>query len=597
MPRPDWEIERYILEHYDELAGVGKIQSWEEHFKRFVSIIWGRPECKRKFLWNPYAERMLDGARKHKFLGISGHASSGKTEFGGIWALANFFIKPLKTKVFVTSTSLEESRMRIWGVIEAYWNEAEEFFKAYGSNNMPGKLVSSKGKILGVDLQTRKVNSLTGVALIAGGKGQDKDASTKIGFKAERVILIGDELPLLTHKLYEAADSNLFANPDFQMIGIGNLTSIFDPFGVFAEPAAGWDSITEDMLGWETKRGYCIRFNGEHSPNVVAGKELYPGLLTLEKLDEYKRKLGERSPGYYRMIKSFPCPTGQVDYIYSEPELVKNMAAQKGTPWLERPTPLAFLDPAFSHGGDRAAAAFGLFGKVQHPVTRSTYYVLEKTETIDLMIKVEARHKTLDRNQQLAEMYKKECEARGVAVMNRGVDSTGGGDPFATVLALTMGQGVLSVSFAGAASEKAVSATDRRTGKERFKNRVSELWYIGKEFLVSNQIRGLDAVTMQELCARTYKEIGDKVKVESKDDMKERTNGRSPDFADAWVGLIEVARQRFGFTPAARAKAVPKASAAHSDPFVEYLSPKSRRRYEPEMVGSFVEKGSGWGDY
>lgn len=593
---PDWLIEALILKNYDTYVAKKNVEvmPWEEHFMEFVKAIWGRKECGYKFIWNPYAKRMLEGARKHKFLGVSGHASSGKSQFLAIWVISKFLIDPANTKALVTSTSLQDSRGRVWGVIEKYWEEARVFLEQWGP--LPGKLVSSSGKIVGT--LTGKADDLVGIALVAGGKGNDGEASTKIGFKASgSLILAADELPLLTHKLYDSA-TNLLANKGFQMIGTGNLTSIFDPFGLFVEPEGGWDSVTEDDYEWKTKvGGYCIRFDGEQSPNVKAKQMIYPGILDTQELSEIKERYGLRSPGYYRMIKSFPCPTGNIDSIYTEPELNHNMVAKSGSPWLDRPIPLAFLDPSFSQGGDRAAAAFGLLGYVQHPVTRQQVQVLEKTATLDLMKDVNARHPDKDRNEQLAELFIKECDKREVAVHDRGADITGGGDPFSTILTMKMGAGMTGVSFAGAASDMRISATDKRTGKDRFANRVSELWFIGKEFISSEQIKGLDPTTMLEMCARTYKEIGSRVLVEKKLDMKKRTNGRSPDFADAWVGLIEVARRRYGFTPSARAKQLPPKSAAPSNPYAFMFAPAvpERQTMRDQAVSSFSGSSS-WGE-
>lgn len=594
-PRPDYHIERDILRNYEarRLIPKNQLKSWEEHFKTFVSLIWDGPNTKYRFTWNPYAERILENIRSHRFLGVSGHASSGKSQFGAIWAIANFLIDPEHTKVLVTSTSLQESRMRIWGVIEKYWTEAESYFSQFGGG-MPGKLVTSSGKIVGN--MNGKADDLIGLSLIAGGKGNDGDASTKIGFKAGKLILVADELPLLTHKLYDAA-TNLLSNDGFQMLATGNLTSVFDPFGLFTEPADGWASITEDDMEWRTKiGGYCIRFDGEKSPNVIAGRELYKGLLTQTGLDEIRAKFGERSPGFYRMVKSFPCPTGAIDTIYSEPELVSRLCGKGDTPWLRKPTPIAFLDPSFSKGGDAAAASFGLIGDAQ--INGVTLQVLEKTDTIDLMMRVEAQHKTKDRNEQLADLFIFECEKRGIAIRDRGVDATGGGDPFATILAMKMGHGFQLVSFAGGASDMPVSATDKRKGKDRFGNRVSELWYVGKEFVASGQIRGLDPATMREMCDRTYKELGNKVYVEPKSEMKKRTNGRSPDRADSWVGLIEVARRNYRFTAAAKAKPQQPAKPKPFDWFSEIENPRKKDFREHFVVGDgfHSQQQSSWGE-
>jgi len=595
---PPVKIEAEILRRYSRYENVKGILPWEEHFMNFVTYIWGRENCQYKFTWNPYAREMLRNACKHKFLGISGHASSGKSQFGAIWAIANFLIDPETTRVLVTSTSLTESRMRIWGVIEKYWAEAEIYLVPQ-TGPLPGKLVSSSGKITGY--MNGRSNDLVGITLIAGGKGNDGDASTKIGFKSMgKLIMIADELPLLTPKLYDAA-TNLLSVDKFQMIGTGNLTSIFDPFGMFVEPEKGWDSVTEDDYGWRTRvGGYCLRFDGEKSPNVLAGQKLYPGLLTEEGLREIREKFGPRSPGYYRMVKSFPCPTGQVDAIYSEPELTKNMASKKGTPWLDRPTPIAFLDPAFSKGGDRAAAAFGLVGWAPGATPGQRIKVLEKTDTLDLMMLVNVRA-AKDRNEQLAELFIAECEKRNVAVPDRGADVTGGGDPFGTILAMKMGPGMQAVSFAGAASELPVSATDRRKGKDRFWNRVAELWYIGKEFLVSGQIRGLDPTTMMEMCARTYKEVGARVKVETKDEMKKRTSGRSPDYADAFFGLLEIARRRHGFLAAARSATIRTAASPPRSKYDAVFDAAFGTGAKPtwrdsEALPTLAAEQSGWGE-
>ena len=602
---PDVLIEREILRNYERFSkipkiGDGNLMSWEEHFKKFVTHILGRQDWEFRWFWNPYSNEILNHVRKERLLAVSGHASSGKSAFQAMYAVAMFLLHPNKTKILVTSTSYKEAEGRVWGEIERMWAEVERYFIGlYTSLKLPpllpGKLVASGHKIVCLDENTGKPNNLGGITLVAGGKGQDATGvSTLIGFKAENLILLADELPLLTHSLY-GATANLKVNENFQMLATGNLTSIFDPFGLFAEPEGGWDKVTEHHDGWRTKvGGYCIRFDGEKSPNVQARKNIYKGLLTFEYLDQIKEENGARSPEYYRMVKSFPCPTGAADTIYSEPELVKNLCEAKVTQWLVKPTPVAFLDPSFSSGGDAAAASFGLFGIAQ--INGVTKQVLEKTDTIDLMTLVDARHKTKDRNEQLADLYIAECDKRGVAIENRGIDATGGGDPFASLLAMKMGHGFQLVSFAGAASDMVVSATDKRKGKDRFFNRVSELWYVGKEFVASGQIRGMDPATMMELCARIYFSRNSKVQVEPKDDMKARTNRKSPDRADSWVGLIEVCRRRFKFTAAAKAAVQPKPVGPERPFWMPPPPPKPSFRDDYTGDSDFGSRNAGWGD-
>ena len=556
----DIHVERYILGNYDRAKNAGaKLLPWTEHFKRFVTLIWGRAECMRKFSWNPYACRMLENAHENNYLAVAGHASSGKSEFFALWAICSYLIgathpdhpgkpaSPEHVKVFLTSTTMEESMGRIWGVVEAYWSEACRCFG--GEQYMNAKLVSSGKKIIHIGHLDNKPNQLAGIVLVAAGKGNDSDAKTKIGFKNRSVVFIADELPLLTHAIYEHVLANLHTNPHFQFIGIGNFTSAFDPFGVFSEPKDGWASVDENTDEWLMKDGKCIRFDGEKSPNVIAGREVWAGLLTLDVLLAHRERLGTKSPEYYRMVRSFLSPDGDNHAIYTETEIVSSHSQSKVATWITSPRLVAFLDPSFSQGGDEAPLCICRVGTFYNPLMQRNVTCIERIETINLMHGVDASNRETDRNQQLVDAMHKECTERGIAVEDRGVDSTGAGDPFSTLMGITMGRGFQMISFAGAASDKPVSATDRRPGKVRFANRVSELWGVGKELMRAGQIRGLDPDTINQMTARLYALVGKEcMEVESKKVMRKRTNGKSPDRADAFFGCVEIARRRHGLT-------------------------------------------------
>jgi len=608
-------VEKYICGNYDALVKLpgSQLNPWTWHFRRFISLMLDRPETnpRYRFEWNPYAMRMLEEAYANNFLAVAGHASCSKSEFFALYAIGRFLIgarfpdcpvaSPEYVKVFITSTSLDESRGRIWGVVEGYWAEICRFFG--GEQYMQAKLVSSLGKIVRVN-PDGKQNQLAGITLVAGGKGQDKDASTKIGFKNRCVIFIADELPLLTHSLYNTAITNLQSNEYLQFIGIGNPTSPFDPLGVFMEPDEGWNSVDETFDGWKTKRGYCIRFDGEKSPNVLAGREVWKGILSLRTVTDLRRDLGPKSPEYYRMVRGFLSPDGDANAIYTEVEITSSGSQHKVSTWLTPSTPIAFLDPAFSHGGDEADACFCRVGDYYSAIHQRTVKGIELVETINLMALVDASNKTVDRNQQLVNLYHEECSKRGIKVEDRGSDSTGAGDPFASLMAITMGRGFQTVSFAGAPSDKTVGTTNSRTGKDRFANRVSELWYVGKDLIKAGQIRGLDPETCSQMRARMYKLVDrEKVEVESKKIMKQRTNGRSPDRADAFFGCIEIARRRHGLTSlakAARRTALPSApknpmAARHAALVAAVTDQKGRGKYT-DLITASLTANQGWAD-
>lgn len=508
-----------------------------QHFKNIVDAIWNNPASPKKFIWNPWSERMLREACETHYIGIAGSRSSGKSLTFAVWGLVNWLAAPGETKVIFTSTSLKDSRGRIWGDVEAFFQAACIVFG--GEANMPGELVSSQGLIrFRADGQQ---SDKYGLVLVAGEKSREKESIGKlIGFKANRMILVADEMPELSESLIIAAESNLSANPEFQLVGLGNPASYYDPFGTLCEPAEGWASINDGMDEWKTKRGVCLRFDGERSPNILAGQNLYPWMFTEAKLHEAREMMGETSARYARMVKGAWCPTGAADSIFSPADIIKYQG-DKPAVWQEPPTPVAGFDPAFTNGGDKSVLHFGKFG-----TTIDGMKVLELGEAVTLLEDRDVKNEA--RTFQIARQVAQECAKRQVHPRHLAVDSTGAGAPFCDVLRSTWSGEFLAMNFSGAASDLPASGTDSTPSKERYSNKVSEIWFVGREFLQSRQFKGIKPSLARELCARTYetRERG-KVRVESKVDMKARI-GSSPDMSDAALLALAVCRHRLGIS-------------------------------------------------
>ena len=500
------------------------------HFKRVVDLLWNHPESKMRIEWTPWLERMIEAAFEHKYLAVAGCASSGKSQAYALWAIINFLMKPWATLVIVTSTSLKESRKRIWGAITDLWRAVP---------GLPGKLVDSVGMIRLDDGTDTKYGDRCGIALVAAERKKEREAVGKlVGIKQQRVIFIADELPELGESILEAAYTNLSNNPYFQLIGIGNPASYYDPFGQFATPKDGWGSITVEDEEWETERGHCLHFDAHKSPNIVAGHVVYPWMITPDNLAESASKLGENSPGYWRMYRGFWCPTGSDSSIYSESDIIK-YGADRRVEWIETPTKVAALDPSFSANGDRSILYFGFVGK---DTTGRRVVCLDHYEEL----REDVTNKEEPRAFQIARQFKDKCEAWGVSPANAAYDASGGGAPFGDVVDALWSRNVLRVQFGGKASERPVSLTDRTPSHERYANRVSELWWTGKELIRNKQLFGISRDLVREMTERQYtteKGLSMRIRVETKSDMKVRI-GKSPDISDAAFILIELCRTR-----------------------------------------------------
>lgn len=521
------ELGAFLAGIAPEEGGLGKY--W--HCRNAIDLLWNYEGSTMKFDWHPWAERMIEEACENKYLSVAGCASSGKSDSYAIYGIVCFLADPVNTRVLVTSTTLKDSRLRIWGRIKEYWNALP---------GAPGKLVDSQGLIKYVDSETGAADESSGIVLIAGESKKEKESIKKlIGFKRRRIVLLADELPELSPTILEAALSNLDSNPFFQLVGIGNPNSRFDAHGVFSKPKDGWGSVPATADEWETDLGKCIRFDAELSPNVLAGKVLYPYLCTEEKLTAKKKELGEDSLLYWRMFRGFWCPTGSEAGIYSEADITQFGADDRAVRWATVAHRIAFLDTSFTAGGDRAMVYMGWVGE-----TIAGNKVLLFDPEGQVLSEDVSSPKAF--GFQIAEQFRDLCKKEQIPVTSVGIDTTGGGAPFADIVSVVWGSGFHRCLFSGSASSKPVSASDPRTCEEAFSNRVSELWGIGPQYIRSGQIKGIGKTLAREMTSRLYTTVGTKVQVESKKKMKART-GKSPDEADAAFGLLDLARERFGF--------------------------------------------------
>lgn len=533
---PNWAVSRGGPSHY------GK----EDWFWEIVEVLWGA-NAKKKFIRHPWAETMAEACCNHKYVGLSGCASSGKSDFSAVWGIVNWMADPLKTKVFATSTTKEEAKGRIWGKIRDYWDGA--------SFKLPGNFLNSVSKIITRD-GAIKGSDTSGIQLIAGARSKEREAvGSLIGFKAPKIVFLADELAELSPGILEACWGNLGpGNPDmvragpngdvifgFQMVASSNFRGYLDPFGVFTEPKDGWRSVNIETERWETKRGICIRFDGLKSPNLSLPEDRWP-IYGHKNLKEHE-SIGRNTVQFWRMCRSFPAPEGVADVIYSEQELLQGGAYETPT-WSERPiVKIAALDPAFTSGGDRSILTIGLLG-----YDANGKHILHKAEKIQLKEDVTNKDPY---DKQIALQFKDECLKRGIKKYNTAFDATGSGISWGTLLdELWQDDASLAVKFGGGASEMPVQSGEKiLPANEVYENRVTEIWYQGKDYLRAGQLTGVDRDLAEEMTARHYeikKGKETRILAEPKKEMKLRLS-KSPDEADSYFILVNLAIVRFGF--------------------------------------------------
>ena len=506
------EIELYAFREglTPDEGGLGRYQ----HFQNAANLIW--PDL----IWNPWLERQIESLCENDWVSWTGCAASGKTYGSSLYAMVWWLADPENSSVILTSTTAKMIRKRAWANIQSLWRTASAQF--------PGNMVDSK-----TTLQSTKGSDRSAVFGIAVLDGSTSKAVANIqGIHSPRILAIVDEATDTPEAAFEATSNLSKGCRTFQFLAIGNPHSTLDEHGRFSEPKDGWNSVSIEAQEWETRRGVCVRFDGMHSPNIKAGETRWDFLITREQVDSSVKYEGESSPRFWKFTRGYWPPQGGGQPVLSETMCHKYRVGEHHTFQRESEI-IAGLDPAF--GGDRCVLRFAKYGDLE-----SGLMGVDFTDIVYLQIDTGSPEPI---HFQIAKQTREACVARGCPPENLSVDATGEGGGLCDILHKEWSSHINRVEFGGKASQLPVSSEDGRPSHEVYHNRVTELWFSVREWVIREQIKGLDHETIVEFCQRLFDDEKRKIVVERKALMKART-GQSPDLADAAALIIEMARQK-----------------------------------------------------
>ena len=140
----------------------------------------------------------------------------------------------------------------------------------------------------------------------------------------------------------------------------------------------------------------------------------------------------------------------------------------------------------------------------------------------------------------------------------------------------------MRIIFSGACSDDACSFEDVRPASEVYRNKRVEMYFRSRNSLNSSQLKGIDRETAKELCSLEFDDSKPLMALMPKADYK-ALFGKSPDFADSGVMLLEVARRK-GFKLAPVGQTVHK----HND-WTEQVK-QVQAVYEEVATGGYSEE-------
>lgn len=536
-------------------GGLGKFG----HLKKLLWYI--KPDLE----WNPWLERYLsrlcdeDYAHKYgegydvpiKRVAMStGCATAGKTFAIGLYAFAFWIADKFNSCVVMTTTTGKMGKKRMWPVITDCFSShrtALSQWSGYPEHriSMPN-LIDSQ-----MMLQAERGDGKHSISMIAVDEGETTKALNNIkGQHAPRMLVIIDEMESTPEGIVKACCNLEKATQDFTLIGIGNSSSMIDSHGRMCEPINGWDSIGVETEEWITNKhpdtgmtGICLHFDGFKSPNVIAGKTIYPYLYTFE--DYQKACTREETVETWKQDRGFWAPEG-VQITVMTPQMINRCKGRGTFQFLTWWYAIAGLDPAF--GGNDCMLRIAKMGDIDSSgkigIQLTQRYVIKASATsaneVDRQIGIRATEL---------------CKQHGVKPNHFAMDKTGTGRGVFSHMYSDWSNQIVGIEFGGMPSDVPISITDDRPAIEIYDRKVTELYFSVAEFLKAFQLCGMGQEEIADFCARRFKHEKKKYVLETKADFKKRSNNRSPDDGDAVAVLIDLAR-KLGANPGLTGKGI-----------------------------------------
>jgi hypothetical protein len=485
-----------------------------------------------------------------------GSTNSNKTGDLSDIALTLWWTKPEMTSIYVTSPYESATETGIWAEIQDQFEEAKRC-----NPGLPGEIRRSQNAIILYDRNPRsfiRVTTVDKVGKLVGKKSRD--------FSQGMLVLILDEAPAFSSSSsaeFMRVLPNLIGVPNLLILTAGNFAHTWDLLGLLCDPVeedvpGGYDGFDADKhFKWRNKRGgITLRFDGLLSPNVKAGKDIYPFLTTID----YVAKMaampgGLESPEAMRFVRSAPV-TSLDAFTITSSERIRGGGAYDAFEWTGDPIKLgAFMDAGF--GGDPCVIQKFKLGNEKLPSggRRQILSLWDAPFTIPIKVGVkDAAGREIPVEEQVARGAMKYSRAQGIPDDNFGYDGSMRAG-LAQAMSRVWTNRVQAIDSGGKPTDRKVSAgVGSKTWNEVVDRFVSELWFSLASLIDSFQLKGLQQSpkAATQLTTRRWEWSGGKGKgkrrIQTKQEYRDMMSAQgrtaeSPNEADALVGCVEMARR------------------------------------------------------
>lgn len=509
-------------------------------------------------VWHEWREQRIASVQecienRIKELNWIGSSSSNKSADMADIALTLWWTKPEMTTIYITSPYEKATEEGVWAYV------VEQFEEARASvPGLPGKRRLSDNSIILYDRNPRSFIKLATVDQVGKLVGKKAKSATE-----GLLVIIVDEFPAFSPtatRSFLSVMTNLRSNKNLLVITAGNFASTSDGLGTFCDPderdiPGGYDAFDPDRhFRWRTKRGgLALRFDGLQSPNVKAGRDIYPFVTTIEYIQDIANSPGGlESPDAMRFVRSAPI-VNLDEFGILNSERIDAGGAKSPYTWTSEPIKLiAFFDPGF--GGDPCILQkFKLgYGMVNNE-RKQIFALWEPPHTIPIRVGAKKEDGTpYTPEEQITDAARDHCRSKGIPDEHVGYDGSLRASMVQAV-ATRWSTKVRPFDSNGEATDRKTSAGSTLKWKDVVDRYLSEMWFSVVSLIDSGQLKDLQLSpkAIVQFCQRRWSWAGGrgrKKKVQRKDEYKDMLReqqkpAESPNEADAVVGGVQMARE------------------------------------------------------
>ena len=518
----------------EEVAKRQKIQAYQNKPNQWLTdrfleddklLFWDKYKGYENHNWdgtpNPFGTA-FDALANKEWVAIESATSVGKTFF--IPRVIFWFLDTFEDSLVITTAPKKEQLRRVlWTEIGNAFHKFKrirpysEMFSLNLTVDKRKNEVTYEQNDYGVYEAKSSGRGHEAIGIVAGVGAGEESATKMQGFHRKNMLFVIEEAAGV-HPAVITAIINTSTGGNNLILAVGNPDSELDALHLFSQKSKVRPIIISAL---------------DH-PNVVLGKEFIPGAVTTGSINFRKEEYGEDSPFYKSRVRGI-APTESVDSLVKNEYFDQCLEGSKTFKVALHNTTHYYnavgLDVANSEAGDMGAAAFGKGNRLDYlkefqcpNATHLAYnIIMDDVELAANNYKIYSLPKIKD--------YE-------IIPQCIGVDSVGIG--VATVNAF-LDRGYSTISLMGGQMDYAT-----RTGQDgedlyKFVNLRSQMYFEAREDLrMAEVIIGITDQRVlrqlrKELITIKYKIQGGKIYVESKDEIKKRLGGKSPNLADAFV--------------------------------------------------------------